>query len=825
MSASPAVIIADLPVQSLVRVVPAQSGKVVQVVAPINDTTVAAAAEAAAQAALQYVADLLAGKANKADLGTSASKAFDVEGGVAGYDRVVQWLAGKATPADISAAISQLTAGTPAELDTFLEAYNRFLAEEGALSALTSLVSQKAAQADLASHTGNASNPHGVSKAQVGLGSVDNTADASKPVSTAQAASDAAVQAAAAIDATNKAGAAQAAAAGDATTKADAARSGAVSDVRGGVASSGDTLAKLLAIISAIQSGIGIFARTKAQLDANTTALTGIVDSDGVNNGTYGRATPSDPSTPWVKTSGATLTGLDDRTNFMGGDDGLSGYLYALRDLTPAAMGRLLYAIDGDGSLIAKLAISLGSANGLSFVRGVDGRYTLSFGDALGRIPIGAGFIDPSVSTTEGDLGAWVDAVGRMILLAQADGRVLGKFCDTDGTRLARLDEVANPAALSARVDRALSTFGTPRTEVYPPERLRVAHHRLAVLRDYGGVISGANAQLGLLFQGDSWSTTGPYWITPFAEHFAREYGDAGPGYCGFGFTSTNTVNGCARPNVLLYAKSGSWVATYGTAPMPDHSLVTSGASGDALTLTYTKPAGGPDIAAAKVFAIASNTATAQFRINGGAWVALDLTGAGFKLLDLGTIPTGSFTVEIQALSAGVQLGGADFRTTAKGVIVHKGGSSGTRSSQWASADAAIYQAALAALAPHTISLLSGTNSQSNYDAEAERGYVQTLITRWRAALPAADLMLITPPENARVGNAYPMSSYADVHRQLAFGSSLAHLDLQSAFGVAVADYADGSARPWLDNTLIHPSVGNGGYVIADRVARILEYA
>nr|DAH32125.1 MAG TPA: putative tail fiber protein [Caudoviricetes sp.] len=34
-------------------------------------------------------------------------------------------------------------------------------------------------------HIGNKNNPHGVNKAQVGLGNVDNTRDADKPVSTA----------------------------------------------------------------------------------------------------------------------------------------------------------------------------------------------------------------------------------------------------------------------------------------------------------------------------------------------------------------------------------------------------------------------------------------------------------------------------------------------------------------------------------------------------------------------------------------------------------------------------------------------------------------
>jgi hypothetical protein len=42
-----------------------------------------------------------------------------------------------------------------------------------------------AAAAALSSHTGNTSNPHGVTKSQVALGNADNTSDANKPVSTA----------------------------------------------------------------------------------------------------------------------------------------------------------------------------------------------------------------------------------------------------------------------------------------------------------------------------------------------------------------------------------------------------------------------------------------------------------------------------------------------------------------------------------------------------------------------------------------------------------------------------------------------------------------
>lgn len=50
----------------------------------------------------------------------------------------------------------------------------------------TKYPTQKAVKTALTTHTGNTSNPHGVTKAQVGLSAVDNTADADKPVSTAQ---------------------------------------------------------------------------------------------------------------------------------------------------------------------------------------------------------------------------------------------------------------------------------------------------------------------------------------------------------------------------------------------------------------------------------------------------------------------------------------------------------------------------------------------------------------------------------------------------------------------------------------------------------------
>lgn len=58
------------------------------------------------------------------------------------------------------------------------------LALDYSTSGLNSAIST--VSGNLASHVGNTSNPHSVTKTQVGLGNVDNTSDVNKPVSTAQ---------------------------------------------------------------------------------------------------------------------------------------------------------------------------------------------------------------------------------------------------------------------------------------------------------------------------------------------------------------------------------------------------------------------------------------------------------------------------------------------------------------------------------------------------------------------------------------------------------------------------------------------------------------
>ena len=80
---------------------------------------------------------------------------------------------------------ANLVTAIKSKLTGVYEAAGAVAAHNTASSAHSALFAGKASASALTDHTGNKSNPHGVTKAQVGLGNVDNTSDANKPISTA----------------------------------------------------------------------------------------------------------------------------------------------------------------------------------------------------------------------------------------------------------------------------------------------------------------------------------------------------------------------------------------------------------------------------------------------------------------------------------------------------------------------------------------------------------------------------------------------------------------------------------------------------------------
>lgn len=79
--------------------------------------------------------------------------------------------------------ISNLINSAPTTLDTLGEIATAMEENADVVEALETAIGTKANASDLTSHTGNKSNPHGVTKSQVGLGSVVNTGDSATPVS------------------------------------------------------------------------------------------------------------------------------------------------------------------------------------------------------------------------------------------------------------------------------------------------------------------------------------------------------------------------------------------------------------------------------------------------------------------------------------------------------------------------------------------------------------------------------------------------------------------------------------------------------------------
>jgi hypothetical protein len=96
-----------------------------------------------------------------------------------------------ARTSDITSAIANVVNGAPASLDTLKELSDALIADESAAATLTTLVGTKLSSATAASTYAPIASPtftgtvNGVTKAMVSLGNVDNTADASKPISTA----------------------------------------------------------------------------------------------------------------------------------------------------------------------------------------------------------------------------------------------------------------------------------------------------------------------------------------------------------------------------------------------------------------------------------------------------------------------------------------------------------------------------------------------------------------------------------------------------------------------------------------------------------------
>lgn len=89
------------------------------------------------------------------------------------------------TKAEVDNNIANLVDTAPATLDTLNELAAALGDDASFSTTVTNSIAAKASQTDLDTHISDTNNPHIVTADQIGLGNVDNTSDADKPISTA----------------------------------------------------------------------------------------------------------------------------------------------------------------------------------------------------------------------------------------------------------------------------------------------------------------------------------------------------------------------------------------------------------------------------------------------------------------------------------------------------------------------------------------------------------------------------------------------------------------------------------------------------------------
>lgn len=474
---------------------------------------------------------------------------------------------------------------------------------------------------------------------------------------------------------------------------------------------------------------------------------------------------------------------------------------------------RRLAAWQSDGTMLAKLGVSVGVANGLSLTRNADLTYTLSLGTTQGELPIGNTLAKGAYENTS-YLYALTDSVGRRMLTVYTDGTVEGKFTSPEliaarGTR----------TTLDQRLSTSLSSYGAPKRYIINEHRLR----RFRYLRRKR--LLSESAQIVIAMIGDSYTHDASRYSGAVASTLIAELGDAGGGWVGFASLSGD-INGNVRPASYVLSRIGTWgegtSSNYYTIPGPDLGQAASSTAGDRQTVTG--PAS-PTLSAVRFFWNGTANGVMRYRWNGGSWTNINVQGSGVQSALLGGLPgSGAWTLDMEVVSGTCQPMGIDIQSAASGVRVHKLGCTGSRANQWAAVDATQWQASITSLAPQLVTIMLGTNDQTIARTPAEfAADLTTIITRVKTAMPSVDIAIMMPAENQR-GLATLMSTYAAAAVEVALTQGCAYLDTQYLFGDASnpTEYGSGGAIPLYSADLVHPNATTGGRVIVDGVMRLL---
>ncbi|HGE8482890.1 TPA: SGNH/GDSL hydrolase family protein [Serratia marcescens] len=360
----------------------------------------------------------------------------------------------------------------------------------------------------------------------------------------------------------------------------------------------------------------------------------------------------------------------------------------------------------------------------------------------------------------------------------------------------------------------------------YGLERLRETHMRLLKL-SYGDTTRLTYAMIG-----DSYTRGQVRYALKVAQKLWNRFNNSpintvvpplGCGWRSFGFDqfgdNTDIVG-------TVINQSTDVTCAYNIGHGPDISATTLGAAGATISYTQDLTQGFTSYLFAE-----GGAGVVQYQATGMADpIQIDLAtySAGMQIIPLSLPTTGSAAVvtwtcvTAPAVLYGVKI----LHPTASGVVVHKLGGSGSHTNHWINAMDARWLTAFENLGADLVTIMLGTNDQgAQISPSTFRLNLLTMIDRVRSVRPTADVLLICPAENNRPGgNSIAMKSYAEAMFKIARDDrDVAYINMQQSFGVNPADYAAGSARPWMVGDGLHPTPETGGYAIAASIIRALN--
>lgn len=368
----------------------------------------------------------------------------------------------------------------------------------------------------------------------------------------------------------------------------------------------------------------------------------------------------------------------------------------------------------------------------------------------------------------------------------------------------------------SSSDDTVPDTFGL--------ERIRETHMRLSKM-SYGDAVRLVVAAIG-----DSYTRTSARYVLKVAQQLWKLFNNTsitttvppiGYGWRSFGFDANGNNTDVIGSRITL----SGFTCAYNTGHGPDISSVTAASAGATITYNHNFALGFDQF-----LFFEGGSGVIQYQATGmSSPVVIDLStyAAGMQIIQMNLPTTGTGSVTITVNTGPATLYGVNIiNQTANGVIVHKMGGSGSRTTHWVNAMDSRWSTALTNLAPDLVTIMLGTNDQgSNLTGDTFKANLISMIDTIRAARPTADILLVIPAENNRPrGNTTPMTVYAKAMYEVAKNDrDVAFLNMQKSFGEKPADYAYGSARPWMVSDGIHPDPATGGYAIAAAVVRALQ--